>query len=163
MKGYPEKPTGGEEGWGAGEETLRLLAGLPAPQGLEERVHGALRAAPRESRVLAWPVPLRAGREWMRAAAAAAIAFVIAGGGWSVYSRVQPHLPLGGLPPAVHTPVAGGFAGAGLVTTPKTVVGPVLTHPAPAAHAPAVKKKNATQGTPAAAGSRKDPTQTQKP
>ena len=37
------------------EETLRLIASLPAPAGLEDRVHAALRAAPRRGRVLAWP------------------------------------------------------------------------------------------------------------
>ena len=31
----------------SGEDTLRLIAGLPAPAGLEERVHKALGAAAR--------------------------------------------------------------------------------------------------------------------
>ena len=35
------------------EETLRLIANLPAPDGLEDRVHAALNAMPRRSRVLA--------------------------------------------------------------------------------------------------------------
>ena len=52
-----------------GDETLRLIARLPAPKGLEDRVHAALRAAHATSlqqpasgagienrgRVLAWP------------------------------------------------------------------------------------------------------------
>ena len=52
------------------EETLRLIASLPAPAGLEDRVHAALRSAPHGAparglragvaswgRVLAWPKP----------------------------------------------------------------------------------------------------------
>ncbi len=30
------------------EETLRLIANLPAPEGLEDRVHAALNAVPRK-------------------------------------------------------------------------------------------------------------------
>jgi hypothetical protein len=120
---------------GDAEETLRLIARLPAPAGLEERIHHQLRAAPRmapgEARVLAWPTPAMTGsgpgRGWMRAAAAAAIAFVIAGGGWGVYSRVEPR-PLGGMTLAPHG-AAGGFAGANAVRTPQTLNGPVVSGP----------------------------------
>jgi hypothetical protein len=114
-------------GNGEAEETLRLIAQLPAPEGLEGRIHYKLRAASPEARVLAWPLPASTGREWMRAAAAAAIAFVIAGGGWGVYSRVQPRTA-GPMMLAPHgTP--GGFAGANAVRTPQTINGPVLTGP----------------------------------
>jgi hypothetical protein len=65
------------------EEILRLIASLPAPEGLEERVHATLRAAPRRGRVLAWPMALRPESSWMRTAAAAAIVFLVAGGGWA--------------------------------------------------------------------------------
>jgi hypothetical protein len=119
---------------GGAEETLRLIARLAAPAGLEGRVHHKLRTAPREARVLAWPMPAGTGREWMRAAAAAAIAFAIAGGGWSVYSRVQPR-PAGGFTLAPHA-APGGFAGAGAVRTPQTLNGPVVDGPAPTSPAP---------------------------
>ena len=72
------------------EDTLRLIANLPAPQGLEDRLIEGLRSAPRQGRVLSWPGAMSSSRDWLRTAAAAAIAFVIVGGGWGVYSRVQP-------------------------------------------------------------------------
>jgi hypothetical protein len=121
-------------GNGEGEETLHLIARLPAPAGLEGRIHHALRATvrtPQAGRVLVWPLPASmggaAGREWMRAAAAAAIAFLIAGGGWGVYSRVQPRTA----GPLMLTPHAapGGFAGANAVRTPETINGPVVNNP----------------------------------
>ncbi len=90
MSSNPHNPMNAD----SAEDTLRLIASLPAPAGLEERVHKALRAAPRSGRVLAWPAGFRARtvmqNHWMRAAAAAAIVFVVVGGGWGVYSRVQP-------------------------------------------------------------------------
>jgi len=107
------------------DETLRLIARLPAPQGLEERVLDRLAAVPR-GRVLAWP----RGRQWMqsqlaRGAAAAAIVCVVTGGGWAVYSRVTP-------PPAAKVAVLPvpaaprGFSSANAVRTPKTLEGPAL-------------------------------------
>jgi cytoskeletal protein RodZ len=117
---------------GDAEETLRLLAQLPAPAGLEGRIHHKLRTAartgPHDGRVLAWPLPAKAGREWMRAVAAAAIAFVIAGGGWGVYSRVQPRR-VEGITLTPHG-APGGFAGANAVRTPQTIDGPVVSGPA---------------------------------
>ena len=78
---------------GPGEDTLQLIANLPAPAGLEDRIHAGLLAhahsARRAGRVLAWPANSSAGSAWMRSAAAAAIVFVVAGGGWGIYSRVQ--------------------------------------------------------------------------
>jgi hypothetical protein len=108
------------------EETLRVIAKLPAPEGLEGRVHGALREAPRAVHVLSWP----SRPAWMesglaRSAAAAAIVFVVAGGGWGVYSRVKP----AEAPNVVVMPRAGGFSSAGAMRTPKTVDGTVLAHP----------------------------------
>ncbi len=51
MSSNPQNPMNAD----SGEDTLRLIASLPAPAGLEDRVHKALRAAPRSGRVLAWP------------------------------------------------------------------------------------------------------------
>jgi hypothetical protein len=130
-----QHPTNSNVPSGGADETLRLIAGLPAPKGLEERVHRALgearalRTAPRQSRLLAWPAAPGASREWVRTAAAAAIAFVIAGGGWGVYRQVQPGQTVNGVLLAPHGANAGGFAGAGAMRTPQTLNGPVVAHP----------------------------------
>jgi len=130
------------DGAGAGgfEATLRLIARLPAPEGLEDRVQAGLKAAPRKGRLLAWPVGLGANNGWMRSVAAAAIVFVVAGGGWGIYSRVQPALPASGAVAPPHLGSQGGFATGGAMRTPQTLVGPV----APAAvktPAPGVRQK----------------------
>jgi hypothetical protein len=107
------------------EETLRIVANLPAPAGLEDRVHAALRVAPRRGRVLAWPEGFRPQSGWMRTAAAAAIVFVVAGGGWGVYTRVEQNRPAKVLVmPRVAAP--GGFSGASAVRTPQTLTGPTV-------------------------------------
>lgn len=115
------------------EDTLHLIANLPAPQGLEDRVQAALLKAPRSGRVLPWPAALRPESGWMRTAAAAAIVFVVAGGGWGVYSRVQSGQPARGtvVPPHVAAP-AFGFSSAGAMRTPQTLNGPVVPAPQPA-------------------------------
>ena len=129
---------------GSGEETLRLIAGLAAPAGLEDRVHAALRAAPRRGRVLAWPSNLRLKMvpesNWMRTAAAAAIVFVVVGGGWGVYTRVQPGQPAKVIAMPPRMPAAGGFSGAGAIRTPQTLPGPAAPQPA---NAGAVQRKGA--------------------
>ena len=113
-----------------GEDTLRLIAQLPSPEGLEDRVQAQLRAAPRRARVLSWPAALRSDSPWMRSAAAAAIVFVVAGGGWGVYSRVQPPQPARVIvmPPRVAAP--GSFSSAAAIRTPNTLNGPVVAIPA---------------------------------
>ena len=91
MKSQNEGP--GKENKSA-EETLRLIASLPAPDGLVERVQTRLRTAPQTGQVLSWPQGF-ASSGWrygnaLRGAAAAAIVCVVVGGGWRIYSRVQP-------------------------------------------------------------------------
>jgi hypothetical protein len=111
------------------EETLRLIAHLPAPEGLEDRVQAGLRSAPRRGWVLAWPRPLPLAGGWLRAAAAAAIVLVVAGGGWGIYSRVQPGQPEPGVAgPRVAGP--GQFSTGEAVRRPQTLVGPVVNQPA---------------------------------
>jgi len=112
-----------------GEDTLRLIAQLPAPEGIEDRVRAELRAAPRRARVLSWPAALRSDSPWMRSAAAAAIVFVVAGGGWGVYARVQqPQLArVIVMPPRVAAP--GSFSSAAAIRTPNTLNGPVVANP----------------------------------
>ncbi len=119
----------------SGEDTLRLIASLPAPEGLADRVQDGLRHAPPTARVLDWRGPLRPSGGWMqstmaRGAAAAAIVCVVAGGGWRIYSHVQP-VPAAkvlAMPPRV-APAGGGFSPAGAKRVPQTLDGPVLTHP----------------------------------
>ncbi len=110
------------------ETTLRLIASLPAPEGLENRVIAGVRSAPISGRVLGWPALLNLSGSWLRTAAAAAIVFVIVGGGWGVYSRIQPDNA------SASKPVAGataGFSNAGAVRVPQTLPAPVVVQPAP--------------------------------
>jgi hypothetical protein len=123
-----------ETGPGEAEATLRIIASLPAPKGLEDRVNAALKNGARTGKVLAWPTALGQRQGWMhsavaRGAAAAAIVFIVAGGGWSVYSRVQPAAqPKVIAMPRIAAP--GGFSSAGTMRVPQTLNGPVLAHPA---------------------------------
>jgi hypothetical protein len=135
----------------ATEATLRLIATLPAPEGLAERVQLRLDAEPRTARVLSWPAALRPGAHgsgtgWlrgnaMRTAAAAAIVFAVAGGGWGIYSRVQPasSARIIAMPPRGNAP--GAFSNAGAIRTPQTANGPVLAKPIIAS--PVIVKPNA--------------------
>jgi hypothetical protein len=133
------------------EETLRLIARLSAPEGLEERVQAGLRAATStaslRARILRWPEALRVENAWMqnlaRAAAAAAIVAVVVGGGWGISSRVQPNQPSSAIAVPPHGNSQGGFSSAGAMRTPQTLNGPVVAHPATAApetNKPAIKK-----------------------
>jgi hypothetical protein len=157
MNPNPHNPTISESVRNSGEETLRLIASLPAPAGLEGRVHKALRAAPRRGRVLAWPTGLRSimrpKSTWMRAAAAAAIVFVVVGGGWGVYTRVQHGQPAKVIVLPPHVPASGGFSGAGAMRTPQTLPGPRAT-PAPKTRPAQTKgaKKPAAPATSTGAG-----------
>jgi len=135
------------------EHTLRIIANLPAPEGLEERVHDSVRRAPRQARILAWPTVLKPQSNWMRTAAAAAIVFAVAGGGWGVYTRVQPNRPTKVLFMPRSVP-PGGFSGAGAIRTPETVPGPAAPQPpkSKAAKKPAPKTppKNSVTAQPTA-------------
>jgi hypothetical protein len=120
--------SGAEKISDSAETTLRLISQLPVPKGLEDRVTAGLKTAPRTARVLHWPASLQPTGSWMRGAAAAAIVFVVAGGGWGIYTRVQPPqttkvfvMPRAG--------AGGGFSTAGAMRTPQTVNGPVVAEP----------------------------------
>ena len=117
------------------EETLRLIASLPAPEGIEDRVKSGVRAAYRQARVMSWPDASQNKAGWtqvsaMRAAAAAAIVLVVAGGGWEVYS----HIRLAAAPDRRRGTAAhrGGrrSSAAAARRTPKTLDGPVIAVPA---------------------------------
>jgi len=116
------------------EATLRWIANLPAPAGLEDRVFAGVLAGPRAGRVLPWPRQA-AARTWMRSAAAAAIVLVVGGGGWGVYSSVERGQPAHVIvmPPRVVQP--GGFSSAGVIRAPQTIPGPVVRNPGKAAAA----------------------------
>jgi hypothetical protein len=110
------------------DATLRRIASLPAPAGLEERIKTALREprAGHAPKLLEWPAGNWAQSAWVRGAAAAAIVLVVAGGSWGVYSRVQPQrVPLA-MP---HISGAGGFSSANAVRTPKTLDVPTVKQP----------------------------------
>lgn len=140
------------------DETLRLISHVPVPAGLTERVHAALLEAappkPAPARVLAWPVASRrpaswTGSGWMRAVAAAAIVFVVAGGGWGVYQRVERPTAKVIVMPVVQPSTAGGFSSAGAIRTPQTVTGPVLVQPAATLAGKKSARKKARKITPA--------------
>lgn len=116
------------------EETLRLIASLPAPQGLADRVHVGLRSAPHNGRIVMWRGPLSPGGGWMyssmlRGAAAAAIVCVVAGGGWRIYSHVHPADSAKVLDLAAPASPAKAFSNAGAKRVPETLQGPVISHP----------------------------------
>jgi hypothetical protein len=67
---------------------------------------------------------------WMRGAAAAAIVFVVAGGGWGIYSRVHTAVPAKATAMPPHVGAASGFSSAGAMRTPQTLKGPVVARPA---------------------------------
>ena len=120
-------PHGGPD---SAEATLRLIAQLPAPLGLEDRVLAGLNSAPRSGRLLHWPGIMNPTASWMRGAAAAAIVFVVAGGGWGIYSRVHTAVPAKAVAMPPHVGAVSGFSSAGAMRTPQTLKGPVIAQPA---------------------------------
>jgi len=153
-------------GSGAADETLRLIARISAPEGLEERVQAGLRAASvarnsaaGKARILRWPVALRLENAWLqnlaRAAAAAIVAMVV-GVGWGISSRFQPAKPSSAIavpPHGAGQSGQGGFSSAGAMRTPQTLNGPVVAHSAavaPQTAKPAAKTP-ARHGKPTAA------------
>ncbi len=148
---------------GGFEETLRLIARLTTPEGLEERVQAGLRVAPRTAshtaRILAWPTVLRLESAWMRSAAAAAIVAVIVVGGWVVSSHVQPAQPVQAITIPQHGGSQGGFSSAGAMRTPQTLNGPVVTLPAKT-DAKAIVKKPLHRGKTAVTSKTIAPTST---
>jgi hypothetical protein len=120
----------------SGEDTLRLIAHLPAPEGLAVRVKAGLRTAPSAGRILMWRGALIPARGWMytslaRGVAAAAIVCVVAGGGWRIYSHVQPGPSANVIAlPTPGSPAGSGFSSSKATRLPGTLDRPVLTNPA---------------------------------
>lgn len=127
------------------DETLRLIASLPAPDGLSDRIHAALRTAPRNAVVLRWPVAISSHSSFLRGAAAAAIVCVVAGGGWRIYS----HVPAQTSPQIIQMPqsgsLSGGFGSAGARHVPDTLNGPVLTRHTPVQPLPGISDETQAQ------------------
>jgi hypothetical protein len=114
------------------EETLRLLANVPPPEGLADRVEARLRTAPRTPVLTNWPGFGLKGAVYspvLRGCAAAAIVVLVAGGGWRIYSRVQPSPSAKVIVMPARVGPNGGFSNAGAMRTPDTLNGPVLAHP----------------------------------
>jgi hypothetical protein len=114
------------------EETLRLIATLPAPHGLSKRVQARLAATPPRATLTNWHGFSRNG--WMftpvlRGFAAAAIVLVVAGGGFAIFSRIQPSPSANAVEQPARIGNGGAFAGAGAMRKPETLNGPVLTSP----------------------------------
>ena len=140
MKTSAQNPFDRNSESGEFDETLRMIARISAPEGLEERVQAGLRTVSPKTRILRWPEALRLDNPWIqnlaRAAAAAAIVAVVVGGGWSVSSRYQPNQPTSAIAVPAHgagqtgQTGQGGFSSAGAMRTPQTLNGPVVAHPA---------------------------------
>jgi hypothetical protein len=152
MDNKPLQSAGAKAGNISIDNTLQVIVHAPVPEGIEDRIHAALRAAPRRSRVLAWPAVETTvfwGNSWLRTAAAAAIVFVVAGGGWGVYMRVQrPESKVIVMPMTQPAAAGGGFSSAGAIRTPATVKGPVVMQPANPAKAKHRKKPAAAKAQP---------------
>jgi hypothetical protein len=117
------------------EETLRRVAQLPPPAGLEERVHERLTA----ERSHAWHAEERGvWRLWKPArrlqfAAAAVLAVAVAGSSWGVYHwRGSTKMPSGAqtVQPPPPAPQTGGFGTADVKRVPPTLA-PIKVPPAP--------------------------------
>jgi len=142
---------------GEAEATLRLIAKLPAPEGLVGRVQSGLRAAPKDARVLDWPVVAESSHSWLngwvRGAAAAAIVCLVAGGAWQISLRMVPAGGGNATAAPVRVRPAGGFSSAGAMRTPDTLNGPVLKQEQKK-KAEDVKKKGGSEKKSAEAGPR---------
>jgi hypothetical protein len=125
MNMHSEKTVRGFAEAGEAEATLRAIAGLPAPAGLEDRVKARLERQPAGSaaKLLDWPARSWMQSAWVRGAAAAAIVVGVAGGSWGVYSRVRPTVAPIAIP---RVGAAGGFSSANAVRTPKTLDVPTV-------------------------------------
>lgn len=127
-------PRGRADEYADVERTLRLMASVPAPEGIESRVKARLgeasRAVERSGLLAFLPVPGEwLHSQWSRGFAAAAIVAIVAGSGWGVFSRVEPAQVENVMPvPQMHA--SGGFSTAGAMRTPQTLQGPVLSRPA---------------------------------
>ena len=139
------------------EETLRMIAKLPAPDGLAERVQTRLASPPPRASLFGLSGFSRNG--WMftpvlRGCAAAAIVLLVAGGGFAIYSRVQPSPGANAIEQPARIGNSGSFSTGGAMRTPDTLKGPVLAPPANAAQQNVIAPKPAPQTQTTAPGSK---------
>jgi hypothetical protein len=146
MNSFAQKSMIGGSGSSPAEETLRLIARLPVPDGLEERIHIGLKAqsaaASSRGRLLRWLLSLRPDMGWaqsafVRSAAAAAIVAAVVGGGWGVYSHIHVAEPARAVTTAPSISAPRGFSSAGAMRTPQTLNGPVVAPTAASTAKPA--------------------------
>ena len=112
------------------EETLRRLAQLPAPAGLQERVQTRLAAANKQNK-RDWRAFFAEFFEpqsnWRKGLEAAAIVLLVFGVGWGIALSIQAPAPAAqAAPPPVGVTVGGGFSSAGAIRTPQTLQGPAV-------------------------------------
>jgi hypothetical protein len=107
-----------------GEETLQMLAKLPAPEGLSGRVHSRLAGERLEVRRNWWQLSV----PQMRFAAAAVLLVALAGEGWNLYRGHVAEVRSVVAPP--HVTPRGGFDNAHGAAVPKTLT-PIHVPPAP--------------------------------
>ena len=118
------------------EQTLRMLAKLPPPDGLSARVQASLRTAPRRSSFFSFGNVFGLSG-WqqigaLRTVAAFGIVCVVAGGGWQIYSHVQTAPGTQGSAVPVHVNAGessqGSFSTSGAIAKPDPLKAPVITH-----------------------------------
>jgi hypothetical protein len=141
------------------DQTLRMMAKLPPPEGLADRVHVRLRsqqAGLESNRKRSW-FALLAGPRWQFATMALVFA-ALAGGGWNVY-RLN-HSQVLVAPP--HQAAPGGFDSSHEMHVPPTLA-PIHVPPAPkkkpaagrngshSTHPPAASSADASKAQPAPA------------
>lgn len=126
------------------DETLRLMAKMPAPEGLEERVQRRVDAEMlrgEEQRHSVWSLWMP--RRKLQFAGAAVLAAAVAGSAWSVYhgQRAAGNAAVKQAAPAPAKSAAGnGFTPAGAVAVPHTLA-PIHVAPAPKRKPGAVSTK----------------------
>ena len=110
------------------DQTLRLVAALPAPEGLAGRVKAHLAKAepvqePVQSRLLAWPAPTP---HWKRIAIAAGLLAAVAAGGIGAWQWSTPTPVARTVSSPVRPAQPQNFSTAGAMRTPVTLNGPAV-------------------------------------
>jgi hypothetical protein len=123
------------------EATLRLLAQIPPPQGLADRVHRRLAAAPAPAPRF-WSLWLPAQR--LQFAAAALLVTALAASSWTIYENRQHTTPAARTtapqPPSPQPSDASSFTPAGAERLPASLK-PIKVPPAPKKKPSATKSR----------------------
>jgi hypothetical protein len=129
------------------ELTLRLLAQLPPPDGLADRVHRRLQAAPLPASFWSQWMPMRR----LQFAGAAAVVLALGFSSWTIYENRQhaTHAPAAAQSPAPQSPAAqptSGLTPAGAERHPASLK-PIKVPPVPKKK-PSAAKSRAAKPTP---------------